>query len=203
MAPSQAIGKVMSTTNKDNPDQASIQTGQSGIDYSIITKRILTLNGSLKTILFAATGLNCLPVTIPVNTAIELSRNKRCLLVDLDLKRDAVARAFDIVSEPNSKDLRPRSRPTAIKNLSIWPAHNFILLKQMNINALIKAAVKKFDLILISAPYLDSSPDRNQIAAAGECAFIFTRNSTQSDRLTALMKASKCRIIANIQVAEG
>jgi len=74
-------------------------------DYELITQRILQIDGKYKSILFAAAGLNCLPITIPVNAAIQLAeQKKRCLLIDLDLKRDAVAKAFDIVDKTDPKD---------------------------------------------------------------------------------------------------
>ena len=172
-----------------------------GADYQLITQRILQIDGKYKSVLFAAAGLNCLPITIPVNTAIQLAeQNKRCLLIDLDLKRDAVAKAFDIADKMDPKDLRPRPYQTPFKDLLIWPGHNFTKTKQMNIKPLVEAAVEKFDLVLINAPYLDSSPDRGQIASAAQCSIIFTQDTRQATRLAALIKASACKLIGNIQI---
>ena len=172
-----------------------------GADYQLITQRILQIDGKYKSVLFAAAGLNCLPITIPVNTAIQLAeQNKRCLLIDLDLKRDAVAKAFDIADKMDPKDLRPRPYQTPFKDLLIWPGHNFTKTKQMNIKPLVEAAVEKFDLVLINAPYLDSSPDRGQIASAAQCSIIFAQDTKQATRLAALMKSSNCKLIGNIQI---
>jgi hypothetical protein len=172
-----------------------------GADYQLITQRILQTNKKYKSVLFAAAGLNCLPITIPVNVAIELAKQKkRCLLIDLDLKRDAVAKAFDLVAKADPKDLRPKPYQTVFKDLLVWPGHNFTKTKQMNIKALAQAAVEKFDLVLINAPYLDSSPDRAQIASAAQCSVIFAQDTTQATRLAALMQASNCKLIGNIQI---
>ncbi len=170
-------------------------------DYQLITQRILQIDGKYKSVLFAAAGLNCLPITIPVNVAIQLAeQKKRCLLIDLDLKRDAVAKAFNIIDKTDPKDLRPRPYHTPFKDLLIWPGHNFTKTKQMNIKPLAEAAVEKFDLVLINAPYFDSSPDRGQIASAAQCSIIFTQDTRQATRLAALMKASGCKLIGNIQI---
>ncbi len=77
-------------------------------DYRLITPRILKIKQKPGSILFAAASRNSLPITIPVNIAIQLAEDKyRCLLIDLDLKRNAIAKAFDIEDKPNPKHLRP------------------------------------------------------------------------------------------------
>jgi len=174
----------------------------SSADYQLITERILQIGGKYKSVLFAAAGLNCLPITIPVNVAIQLAeQKKRCLLIDLDLKRDAVAKAFNLTDKVDPKDLRPKPYKTPFEHLLIWPGHNFTKIKQMNIKPLVEAAIEKFDWVLVNAPYLDSSPDRTQIVSAAQCSIIFAQATTQATRLAALMKASQCKLIGNIQVA--
>jgi len=172
-----------------------------GADYQLITERILQVGGKYKSVLFAAAGLNCLPITIPVNVAIQLAeQKKRCLLIDLDLKRDAVAKAFNLADKTDPKDLRPKPYKTPFEHLLIWPGHNFTKIKQMNIKPLVEAAIEKFDLVLVNAPYIDSSPDRTQIASAANCSIIFTKSTAQATRLAALMQASQCKLIGNIQI---
>ena len=173
-------------------------------DYQLITERILQTGGKYKSVLFAAAGLNCLPITIPVNVAIQLAeQKKRCLLIDLDLKRDAVAKAFNLADNTDPKDLRPKPYKTPFEHLLVWPGHNFTKIKQMNIKPLVEVAADKFDLVLVNAPYLDSSPDRTQIVSAAHCGIIFTQNTAQATRLAALMQASQCKLIGNIQVTDG
>ncbi|MCK4959354.1 MAG: hypothetical protein KAT00_08130 [Planctomycetes bacterium] len=170
-------------------------------DYRLISERILRIGGKERTVLFAAAGLDCLPITVVVNTAIELAREgQRCVLVDLDLKRDAIAMAFDIAEEPNRRDFTPRLRNTAFENLMVWPAHNFKLTRHLNIGPLTEAAVAKFDYVLINAPYLDGHVDRRQIASVAKYGFIFTNDPRQAARLAELFKDTECKLVGNIQI---
>jgi len=172
-------------------------------DHALITRRIIKTKGKYKSILFAAAGVNCLPITIPANIAIGLAKEgKTVLLIDLDLIRNAIAQAFDVPQTGDPQQLRPKAHQTVFKGLVIWPAQNFIQSGQMNIKPLAEAAVKKFDFTLINAPYLDGSPDRVQIAAAAKAAFIFTQNAEQAQRLAELLKEAGCKIIGNFQITE-
>ena len=171
-----------------------------GLDYHSITERILRFDSRYKTVLFAAAGLKCLPVTVPVNVAIQLAeKQKQCLLIDLDLKRNAVAKAFDIDEHLAKGDFRPKPCPADVKNLWIWPGHYFTQTRQMNIKQIVAAAVKTFDIVLINVPYLDGNCDRRQIASASESAFLFTQNPKQTQRLTELLQTANCKLIATFQ----
>lgn len=170
-------------------------------DYRLITQRILKIGQKPRSILFAAAARNSLPITIPVNIAIQLAEDKyRCLLIDLDLKRNAIAKAFDIEDKPDPKHLRPMPCPTPIKELFVWPAHNFTHSGHMNIISLVRAAGENFDYVLISAPYFIGSPDRVQIAAATEFSFIFTQDLAQAELLNTIIELTNCRILANYQI---
>jgi len=196
--------KTVAKPNQIGPRDEDGRQRIASADYQLITERILQAGGKYKSVLFAAAGLNCLPITIPVNVAIQLAeQKKRCLLIDLDLKRDAVAKAFNLADKTDPKDLRPKPYKTPFEHLLVWPGHNFTKIKQMNIKPLVEVAVEKFDLVLVNAPYLDSSPDRTQIVSAAHCSIIFTQNTAQATRLAALMQASQCKLIGNIQVTDG
>jgi len=168
-------------------------------NYKSVTERIKQVGNKYKSILFASVEPGALPVTIPVNVAITLAKNKkRCLLVDLDLKRNAVAEVFEINTTQNS--FSPKAVQTEFDNLWIWPAHNFTSSKQMNIKAIVQNAQEKFDFILINAPSLVSSPDRRQIVSAARAAFICTKNASEVSKLTELTKPSNCMVIGHIQI---
>ncbi len=170
-------------------------------DCEIITDRIDRYGEKNNSFLFAGAGLDCLPITIPVNVAIELAENdNRCLLIDLDLRRDAVAKAFEIDTELNIEHLKPRPRKTAVENLMIWPAHNFTRTMHMNVKLLVQAATESYDYVLINAPYLESSPDRVQIAAASDCSFIFTKTDKQAQRLEELIEDTDSELIGNMRI---
>ncbi len=167
--------------------------------YELIAEQITRLEKKYKSILFASGQPASLPVTIPVNVAIGLAKNnKRCLLIDLDLKRDAIAKVFDLDSNENG--LCPRAVQTEFENLQLWPAHNFTQLKQMNIKAIVQKALDRFDFILINAPSLLSSLDRRQIISAAQAAFICTKSSSEAAKVAELIKPSDCVVLGNTQI---
>jgi hypothetical protein len=193
--------KVITVNLVDNKEGGDKQSED---NYEPIIKRIKQVKRKYKSILFTSIEAGALPVTIPVNTAIGLAKNKkRCLLIDLDLRRDAIAKVFGLDAERGG--LRAKAVQTEIENLWVWPGHNFSQLKQMNImeiveKALDKKSPEKFDFILINAPSVVSSPDRKQIISAARAAFICTKNTSEMKKLTELMKPLDCTIIGRIQV---
>ena len=188
--------KAISANLTDGKDTLDIRSEE---DYELITGRILRVRKKYKSILFASVGPASLPVTIPVNVAIGLAKSKkRCILIDLDLKRDAIAKALGLDSNKNR--LQPKTVHTEFENLWVWPGHNFTQLKQMNIMEIVQKASDRFDFILMNAPYLVSSPDRMQIISAAEAAFICTKSSSEAARLAELIKPSDCVVIGNIQI---
>ncbi len=151
-----------------------------------------------KSILFTSIEAGALPVTIPVNAAMGLAKSKkRCLLIDLDLKRDAVAKAFGL--DAGQSDLNIKPVQTEIENLWVWPGHYFSQSRHMNVTGIVEKAKDSFDFILINAPYLVNSPDRKQIILASLAAFICSRNTSEPDKLTDLIKSLDCTIIGRIQ----
>jgi len=144
------------------------------------------------TVLLAAAGLDCLPVTVPIRLAMLSSRKHRCLLIDLDTRRDAVWKAFGKTSPVTFSSL---PAPSGFENLFIIPAHYFEQSRQMNLGPILRNAEKQFDYIFINTPYLDGHPDRNLIASFAGCAFLFARDEPQFRRLTALCRRQKCKIL--------
>lgn len=150
-------------------------------------------SASPKTVLLAAAGLDCLPVTIPIRLALQVSRTqRRCLLIDLDTKRDAVWKAFGKGPVNGTTALPAES---GLENLSLIPAHYFNQTRQMNLAPLLRRIQHQYDLILINAPYLDGHPDRNMIASWAQYAFIFAKENNQAQRLAALCQSRRCKIL--------
>ena len=169
-------------------------------EYVRIVERLRKVKKKYKSILFAALDRESLPVTIPVNVAMELAKDKtRCLLIDLDIRRDALAKVFNIEDKP---ELQLRASRTELENLWVWPAHNFTKIKQMNLRLLVQKAIEKFDLVIINSPYLATSPDRNQIISSARAAIIFSKEPSKEKELTSLIKASECALIDSIQNAK-
>ncbi|MCK5565717.1 MAG: hypothetical protein KAJ07_10765 [Planctomycetes bacterium] len=166
--------------------------------YEYVTK--LVHDSDSKSILFASCDRQALPVSIPVKVAIQIAMDSKCLLIDLDVRRDAVAKAFDLEDTPNPKHLRPMPYKTSFENLFIWPSHNFVRSGHMNIKSLVHAAEDKYDHVLISCPCLNVSPDRKLIASSAEKVFIFSNNDTDAGYLTDLIRSRGSDVFANIEV---
>lgn len=170
-----------------------------GENYELITERIKRVEKKYKSILFASVEPGSLPITIPVNVAIELAKDKkRCLLIDLDLRRDAIAKVFKLDSNKNGLHLQ--AVRTGFENLWVWPGHNFTQLKQMNIKVIVQKAMERFDFILINAPSLVNSPDRRQIISAAQAAFICAKRASEATKLAELIKPLNCMVIGHIQI---
>lgn len=176
--------------------QGSPEKTPCDINYEHIIDAIKKQNGRARSLLLAASSLTDLPVTVPVNIAFRLAETHKCLLVDLDTKRNAISRVFDIDLTQANGAVQAGSYPTSLDNLFVWPARNFEVLRQMNLRALLGGAVKKYDYILIYAPYLTTLPDRLQIATSARRAIAFTgSNGTQ---LMKLLAHCNCHVIEEL-----
>lgn len=197
------LSKRKKTEKKKKPSLAITQASQSVNPDSTIQSILQTLpksNGQSQTLLLAAPRLTDLPVTIPINLAIHLAGQGTCLLIDLDMKRDALARVFDIDSSRIDSNLRISPVQTSFENLSVWPARYFDLLKQTNLGTLLQAASRKYDHILLYAPYLTVLADRKQIAFTSKQAVVFCKQSEQDaqEHLRRLLKVCNCKILNEI-----
>jgi len=173
-------------------------------DYEMITERIIKLGDKCKSVLFASGGADSLPITIPVNAAIDLAKNKgkKCLLIDLDVRRNAAAKVFNLDDKIPIKEVHPKAYDTEIEHLQIWPADNFRKSKQMNIKSLVASASKKYDIVLVNAPHLNSSPDRRPIASSTDYGFVFSNSPEEAGDITSLIEEGDCKPIANMHVKE-
>jgi hypothetical protein len=186
--------------NIDDGDAPLTQKAQE--KYDIIIQRIKQAGKKSRSILFASAEPAALPVTVPVNTAIGLAEGKKsCLLIDLDLDRDAVARVFEInVAE---SDVRPRAIKTEFENLWVWPACYFARLKLMNVREIAQKSLDKFDMVILNAPALTVSCDRRQIISAADAAFICAKDMADAAELLRLMKELDRTVIGQIQITSS
>ncbi len=193
---------------KKSGGKADVEAGKllqvAEADYEMITERIIQLGDKCKSVLFASGGANSLPITIPVNAAIDLAKNKgkKCLLIDLDIRRNAAAKVFNLAGKIPIKEVHPKAYDTEIEDLQIWPADNFRKSKQMNIKSLVASAIKKYDIVLVNAPYLNSSPDRKPIASSADYGFVFSNSSKEAGDITSLIEEGDCIPIGNMHVKE-
>lgn len=183
------------------PDQSSPAETQNtdtlSADFtSPLIQKIQRLNGKTKIILLAGAGLDNLPVTIPVKIAIAMAQsNRKCLLVDMDTRRNAAAKVFELNSNTTAGIISPYPLKTIFPNLSLWPAEFFVRFSQINIRTVAQNHKDTFDIIVINAPYLDGHPDRKLIAMSADYGLIFCQTPRQLDRLKMLLSENGCRLI--------
>lgn len=194
------VFKKKKSVQKTKPAPPAIQTVKPDIMVQTVIQTLPKSNGQPQTLLLAASRLSDLPVTIPINLAIHLSGQGTCLLIDLDIKRDALAKVFDVDSYGGHTHLRATPLQTSFENLSIWPARYFDLIKQMNLGTLLHAASKKYDHTLLYAPYLTVLADRKQIASCSKQAVVFCKQSEQQtqDHLRRLLKLCNCKVLCEM-----
>ncbi len=161
--------------------------------YEAIAELIESKGNKAKTILMAAESVKELGVTVPVNVAMRLAqRKKRCLLIDLDLERDAISRVFDVdcggpCGDKVGARAIVRETPTCIDNLWIWPANNFGKGEvepqtqkkafgdpdTMNVKEVIAGLESRYDHLIIYAPNIKLSADWGRIASGVQAAMLF------------------------------
>lgn len=189
--------KKKKNKNEPNPDQSICPEDMQEV-YDLVFDRLTGVNGG-GSVLFAATDRRAMPVTIPVNTALRLAdQQHRCLLIDMDTQRDAIAHAFEIKVD----DEDPHPRKTAIENISVWPARYFSTVSEQNLPLLVQAAKKNYDYIIISAPQLNDHPQRGRIAACSQTALLFSIDLKHASHLATLFRLSNSKLICHIQVSD-
>ena len=184
--------RLFSKSNSPVKTAVGVQAEPS-FDYAPLLNLIGKPNGRTKNILLAAGSLSDLPVTVSVHTAIQLAASSKCLLIDLDTKRDALACVFDITPDKCPANLSPIATP--VENLHIWPAHYFSRVRQMDLKAALAWSENKYDIVLLNAPYLATHPDRGRIIRCAESAVIFAHDKANAKILQKLLAAGPCRVL--------
>ncbi|UCC22885.1 MAG: FHIPEP family type III secretion protein [Planctomycetota bacterium] len=162
--------------------------------YNAITDLIESDSGDgAKTILMAAESTEALPVTVPVNIAMRLARKgQRCLLVDFDLQRDAVASVFDIdygdANDSAKREILATGSPTCIKNLWVWSVSRIIKADEdsdnrnlINIKQALAGLKKQYDRVFVYAPAIGRLDDLQNVAACSKAAILFGGEPELSD----------------------
>ena len=179
---------------KDCPSVTGSVTGRIGTDTTGLAEILEKKAVRGQPVLLAAECLADLPVTVAIHLGIHLARSQTCLMIDLDIKRDSLALVFEIDASIDST-LKLKPLPTALENLSVWPARFFSLSHQMNLKALLESAGKHYDYVLLYAPYLPALADRKQIAALSGHVVVFSGGNNKDAPLRRLLKSCNCRIL--------
>jgi hypothetical protein len=208
-----------SVGNEDEKEYLSLWVWEEVKDsdyYEAIAELIESKGGSrtalTKTTLMAAESAEELPVTIPVNVAVHLAqRNQKCLLIDLDLRRGAISKVFDIDSAERSNRARGEAIATCISNLRVWPASNFNKgdgdSDVTNIKDVITRLESRYERLIVYAPNIKLLADGYRIAGCVGAAMLFgSKSKVESSSISDFYKlliGSGCEILKPTEVFAG
>jgi hypothetical protein len=128
---------------------------------------------SKASILLAGENVSLLPITVAVELAIHIIQaDKRCLLIDMDPTRNAVATAFEI----DSSSMQGKAVPTGISHLWISPADDPNNPTAVKLSRKAANALKVFDYVVIYAPNAAEQTVQDQLAGVSDTAIFFGTN---------------------------
>jgi Mrp family chromosome partitioning ATPase len=149
---------------------------------------------SKASMLLAGESVSQLPITTAVELAIHIIQaGKRCLLIDMDPTRNAVATAFEI----DSSSMQGKAVPTGIAHLWISPADDPDNPTAVKLARKAANALKVFDYVVIYAPNAAEQNVQDQLAGVSDAAIIFG-TSEETARLEEFSKTLDlwgCRIV--------
>jgi len=159
------------------------------VDYRAIVNQIMSNGG--KVFLFASHDASTMPVTVVANVGMLLAWEKgRCLVIDLDTKRDAVGKAFEIEERTEEK---PKAYHTGVENLFVWPARNFSRGSWIKAYAVVGRARDNADYVLVNAPGLTRHGECFRLLHAADGAFVFGEEG--EGEITRLVHAGRCALM--------
>jgi hypothetical protein len=159
------------------------------VNYHAMAEQIAASGG--KVFLFASPGVEAMPVTIVANVAMLLAWEKgRCLLIDLDMQRDAVGKAFEMGERVED---RPKAYRTSVENLFVWPARNFGQADWIKAYAVVGKARANADYVLVNAPGLARHEECFRLLHAADGAFVFGEDD--SGEIMKLLQAARCAVM--------
>lgn len=148
--------------------------------YDAIADLIEGTSGEFKTMLLAAKSARDLPVTVPVNIAMRMAeRNKRCLLIDLDFERNAIAKVFDIDEGRFKKEGKAKAVKTSVDNLWVWQSGKFGEAELPKIKKLIAGFESRCDCVFVYAANVKIMKDCGKISDCIGGAMLFGSENQQ------------------------
>jgi Mrp family chromosome partitioning ATPase len=187
---------------QNNPYVWVQQDFKDSANYESITALIKSeSNANRKIILMAAENISELPVTVPVNTAMRLAKEgSKCLLIDLDMERNAISKVFDI-----RENIQIKVIATCVKNISIYPASqsnnpdNII-----NIKDTIKKLESQYDYLIIYAPSINLPIAWDKTVGCIDTAMLFGPDRKMVSSLiynfNALLTSLGCEILTPAEI---
>jgi hypothetical protein len=187
--------KISETPDTPPQQQQTADTQEfASIDeyYDKISSHIEKLSKDQMPVLFAAESVDDLPVTVAVNTALRLTKKGlKCLLIDADPQRCAIAKVFDIQSD----QIKNRAVATCIEKLSIWTNKK---LQDASIDSLKKvftSAAKKYDRVMIYAPNMNTEKICEKLPQVASNAIVFSNANNDDNKLSRFLDSADCRTL--------
>ncbi|MHC4891168.1 MAG: FHIPEP family type III secretion protein, partial [Planctomycetota bacterium] len=210
------VDESQSIGNEDEKNDLSLWVWEEIKDsdyYEAIADLIASKSPNVtKTTLMAAESVEELPVTIPVNIAAHLAqRNQKCLLIDLDLKRGAISKVFDIDSGDGSNRVRGEAIATCINNLWVWAASNFEKddgdTEVTNLKDMLARLESQYERLVVYAPNIKLLADRCRITDCVGAAILFgSKSKIASSSISdfhKLLISSGCEVLKPTEVFAG
>jgi len=165
--------------------------------YNDIAQRIENLPSAQKSVLFGAVSVESLPVTVAVNVAISISKKGlRCLLIDADVERNAIAKVFELESD----QIKAGAAETCIKNLSIRSGGDLAGADIQIAKERIQAVAKGYDRVIIYAPNMNSMSSNETLSGIAAGAIVF-ESAGGDNNLSRQLVASACELLAIMPAA--
>jgi hypothetical protein len=162
----------------------------------------ISISGS-GTVLMTAQHFAQLPVSIPVNIAIALAqKGRKCLLVDFDFKRKAVAKVFGANTSIQYDNDQGPVTTTCIKNLWLLPAEKFEDGEQ------IAKLSAQFDHLIFYDPGMNAQTNSSNILSYIDSAMLFgpTVSGGDFERMNdfrEMLCENGCGILEPVEVLTG
>ncbi len=146
-------------------------------------------------VVMAAGRVGELPVTVPVNIAMLLAKkHRRCLLVDLDRQRNAIARVFSLEPTAAGSETGICELGTCIENLYIVPANRLPQADSHGddgpLRQFISSATRRYDYVIAYAPSPEAISQCRHLADCNTAALVFG-----DDCLRTTLAEAGCRIL--------
>jgi Mrp family chromosome partitioning ATPase len=165
--------------------------------YNDIVRRIESAPSEQKVVLFGASSVEDLPVTVAVNVAIRISKKgQRCLLIDGDTERGAIGKVFELESEA----IKDRAAQTCIKNLSVRGGPDVTRVDVKVVKEKMQTIASDYDRVIIYAPNINSASRCEALSGIADGAIIF-KGAQSNDGLSSQLGASVCKLVAIMPAA--
>jgi hypothetical protein len=145
-------------------------------------------------ILLAGQSVSELPVTVAVELVVRIVQlRKKCLLIDMDQRRNAVATAFDI----DSSSMQGKAVPTGIDHLWISPADDPENPAAVKLSRKVTNALRIFNYVVIYAPDVTAEGIPQQLVGVPDAAVVFGANESSDSLLqfAQSLASSGCHVV--------